>query len=146
MRLADGSGYSSRLAAGWMTYAQRINIQWRAFPASGPAVVGAGTGHLPPSQTHAPPVTNPRRGQTYATVVFGVVRGENVGASDVNWRTWLISEERTSLSVWTLATPTVLLWLRSSCLDAKRPAGTTSQRASCEPLFAVSEREDNILR
>jgi len=44
--------------------------------AIGPAVLGAGTRHLPPRRTHAP-ITNPPQlqpsnpGQTYATVASG---------------------------------------------------------------------------
>jgi len=52
-----------------------------AVLAIGPAAVGAGTRHLPPTRTHAPR-NWPSPGQTYATVVFGegrVCEGANVG-------------------------------------------------------------------
>jgi len=48
------------------------------------AVVGAGTGHLPPSWTHAP-VTNPRLGQTRDRCTrreVAGVRGANVGSRE----------------------------------------------------------------
>ena len=48
------------------------------------AVVGAGTGHLPPSRTHDP-VTNPRLGQTIDRLFSGEVArvsGANVGSRE----------------------------------------------------------------